>query len=106
MVAGGGGMQVDPDVSGKVSVSLQKVPWDEAFESLLQEHGLTYKIEGKTIMSRKDAFPVRSDSKATFTVVAMGAEIDITIQIVVERAAVKPAKAEAPADPKPATSSA
>jgi hypothetical protein len=60
------------------------------------------KIEGKTIMSRKDAFPVRSDSKATFTVVAMGAEIDITIQIVVERAAAKPAKAEAPADPKPA----
>ena len=42
-------VQVDPDVEGKVSVSWKNVPWDEAFDSLLEEHGLTYKIEGKTI---------------------------------------------------------
>jgi beta-lactamase regulating signal transducer with metallopeptidase domain len=42
-------IQVDPDVEGKVSVSWKDVPWDEAFDSLLAEHGLTYKIEGKTI---------------------------------------------------------
>src|ERR1041385_4305833 len=26
-----------------------RVPWDEAFDSLLEERGLTYKIDGKTI---------------------------------------------------------
>lgn len=42
-------MDIDPDVRGKVTVSWQNVPWDEAFDSLLSENGLTYKIEGKTI---------------------------------------------------------
>jgi len=63
------------------------------------------KIEGKTIVSRKDGFAVRSDVKSTFTVVAMGGqmEIDIAIQTAVERAGSKPAaKAEPAADPKPA----
>jgi beta-lactamase regulating signal transducer with metallopeptidase domain len=42
-------IQADPDVEGKVSVAWRNVPWDEAFDSLLEEHGLTYKIEGRTI---------------------------------------------------------
>lgn len=42
-------IQVDPEIEGKVSVSWKNVPWDEALDSLLEEHGLTYKIEGKTI---------------------------------------------------------
>ena len=42
-------IQVDPGIEGKVSVSWKKVPWDEAFDSLLEENGLAYKIEGKTI---------------------------------------------------------
>jgi beta-lactamase regulating signal transducer with metallopeptidase domain len=42
-------IQVDPGVEGKVTVAWQNVPWDEAFEALLEEHGLTYKLEGRTI---------------------------------------------------------
>lgn len=42
-------IQVDPDVQGKVTVAWQNVPWDEAFDSLLQENGLTYKMDGRTI---------------------------------------------------------
>jgi type IV pilus assembly protein PilQ len=42
-------MQVDDSVQGKVSVSWHNVPWDQAFDSLLKDNGLTYRIEGKTI---------------------------------------------------------
>ncbi|HEX7190660.1 MAG TPA: M56 family metallopeptidase [Thermoanaerobaculia bacterium] len=42
-------IQVDPGIEGKVSVSWKNVPWDEAFDSLIEENGLTYKIDGKTI---------------------------------------------------------
>lgn len=42
-------IQADPDVQGKISVSWKNVPWDEAFDSLLNENGLAYKTEGKTI---------------------------------------------------------
>jgi beta-lactamase regulating signal transducer with metallopeptidase domain len=42
-------IQVDPDVEGKISVAWLNVPWDEALDSLFEEHGLTYKVEGKTI---------------------------------------------------------
>ena len=42
-------IQVDPGIEGKVSVSWKNVPWDEAFDSLLEENDLTYKLEGKTI---------------------------------------------------------
>jgi beta-lactamase regulating signal transducer with metallopeptidase domain len=45
----GTNIQVDPDVDAKVSVSWKNVPWDEAFGSLVEENGLTYKMEGKTI---------------------------------------------------------
>jgi beta-lactamase regulating signal transducer with metallopeptidase domain len=39
-------MQVDDDVTGRVSVNWKNVPWDEAFDSMLKENGLTYKLEG------------------------------------------------------------
>ncbi|HEV8434884.1 MAG TPA: M56 family metallopeptidase [Thermoanaerobaculia bacterium] len=42
-------IQVDPGIEGTVSVSWKNVPWDEAFDSLLEDHGLTYKMEGKVI---------------------------------------------------------
>jgi beta-lactamase regulating signal transducer with metallopeptidase domain len=45
----GHAMKIDDDVKGKVSVAWQNVPWDEAFATLLDENGLTYRIEGKTI---------------------------------------------------------
>jgi beta-lactamase regulating signal transducer with metallopeptidase domain len=42
-------MRVADDVRGTVTVNWHNVPWDEAFDSLLKENGLTYRIEGKTI---------------------------------------------------------
>jgi type II secretory pathway component HofQ len=38
-----------PDVQGSVSVQFTKVPWDQAFEEILRDEGLSYRIEGKTL---------------------------------------------------------
>ena len=46
-------MKVDEAVQGKVTVSWHNVPWDEAFDSLVRENGLTYRIEGSTILVSK-----------------------------------------------------
>lgn len=47
-------MKMDDSINGKVTVSWRDVPWDQAFDSLLQEHGLTYRLEGSTMhISRK-----------------------------------------------------
>lgn len=42
-------MRIDDGVQGRVSVHWHNVPWDQAFDSLLKENGLSYKIEGKAI---------------------------------------------------------
>lgn len=42
-------VKIDDGIEGKVSVSWRNIPWDEAFDSLVQEHGLTYRTEGKTL---------------------------------------------------------
>jgi TonB family protein len=42
-------MVVDPAVRGRVSVQWNNVPWDQAFDELLTEQGLTYRIEGSRI---------------------------------------------------------
>jgi beta-lactamase regulating signal transducer with metallopeptidase domain len=42
-------IRMDQDVQGTVSVNWQNVPWDEAFDSMLKDNGLTYRIEGKVI---------------------------------------------------------
>ena len=47
-------MRLDPDVTGTVTVTWENVPWDQAFDSLLKDQGLTYRIEGSTMhISRK-----------------------------------------------------
>jgi beta-lactamase regulating signal transducer with metallopeptidase domain len=47
-------MRFDAPVEGTVSVEWINVPWDQAFDSLIKENGLTYRTEGKTIyVSRK-----------------------------------------------------
>jgi beta-lactamase regulating signal transducer with metallopeptidase domain len=40
-------MQIDPDVHGKVTVSWHDVPWDEAFEDLINQNGLTWQLHDK-----------------------------------------------------------
>ncbi|HVR43064.1 MAG TPA: M56 family metallopeptidase [Thermoanaerobaculia bacterium] len=42
-------MEIDPAIGGTVSVHWHNVPWDQAFDSILEENGLTYRIEGSKI---------------------------------------------------------
>jgi type II secretory pathway component HofQ len=42
-------MEIDEAVRGTVSTSWHNVPWDEALDSILNENGLNYRIEGSTI---------------------------------------------------------
>jgi beta-lactamase regulating signal transducer with metallopeptidase domain len=46
-------MRIDEAVQGTVSMSWHNVPWDEAFDSIVRENGLTYRIEGKTVLVSK-----------------------------------------------------
>jgi hypothetical protein len=47
-------MRVDPTLQARVSVNWVNVRWDEAFDSLLKDNGLTYRREGKVlIISRR-----------------------------------------------------
>ncbi len=38
-----------PNVTGKVTVALRDVPWDEALRVILATHGLSYRVEGSII---------------------------------------------------------
>ena len=51
--AGGLQMRIDEAVQGTVSMSWHNVPWDEALDSILRENGLTYRIEGATLLVSK-----------------------------------------------------
>jgi hypothetical protein len=46
-------MRIDEAVQGKVSMTWHNVPWDEALDSILRENGLTYRIEGATLLVSK-----------------------------------------------------
>jgi beta-lactamase regulating signal transducer with metallopeptidase domain len=46
-------MKMDDSVQGKVSVSWQNVPWDQAFDLLMKQNGLTWRMEGKTVIISK-----------------------------------------------------
>jgi beta-lactamase regulating signal transducer with metallopeptidase domain len=46
-------VQIDDAVQGKVSLSWHNVPWDEALDSIVRENGLTYRIEGSTLIVSK-----------------------------------------------------
>jgi beta-lactamase regulating signal transducer with metallopeptidase domain len=46
-------MRIDEAVQGKVSISWHNVPWDEALDSIVRENGLTYRIEGATLLVSK-----------------------------------------------------
>jgi len=39
-------MQIDSNVQGKVTVHWHDVPWDEAFDDLVSENGLTWSVQG------------------------------------------------------------
>ncbi len=46
-------MRIDDSIQGKVSVVWHNVPWDQAFDSLLKDNGLQYRIDGKAIIVSK-----------------------------------------------------
>jgi type IV pilus assembly protein PilQ len=40
---------VDPDVSGRITIRLDNVPWDQALEVILKNQGLGYEVEGNVM---------------------------------------------------------
>jgi len=46
-------MQIDESVSGKVTVSWVNVPWDQAFDEILHDNGLTYRLQGANMQVMK-----------------------------------------------------
>ena len=42
-------IRMDDSVRGTVSVNWENVPWDQAFDEMLKEQGMTYRIEGSAI---------------------------------------------------------
>lgn len=44
---------IDPGVSGKVTVRLINVPWDQALELILRQHGLAMSTKGNLITAEK-----------------------------------------------------
>src|SRR5262249_2264401 len=46
-------MKIDENVQGKVTVNWRDIPWDKAFEVLMNENGCAYRIDGKTVYVTK-----------------------------------------------------
>lgn len=46
-------MRLESEIEGKVTVEWHNVPWDQAFDELMREHGLTYRVEGSVIYIAK-----------------------------------------------------
>jgi hypothetical protein len=44
---------IDPDISGKVTCRLINVPWDQALDLILKQHGLALIKEKKSFRTRK-----------------------------------------------------
>ncbi len=40
---------IDPDVTGSLTLNVEKVPWDQLFDAVLQSHGLAVRIEGNLV---------------------------------------------------------
>jgi len=40
---------IDPDVTGSLTLNVEKVPWDQLFDAVLQSHGLVMRMEGNLV---------------------------------------------------------
>ncbi len=40
---------IDPDVTGSLTLNVEKVPWDQLFDAVLQSHGLVIRMEGNLV---------------------------------------------------------
>lgn len=46
---GGINIVMDPEIKGRVSIKVVKVPWDQIFEAVLTNHGLDKQVEGTVV---------------------------------------------------------
>ncbi|HEX6096013.1 MAG TPA: M56 family metallopeptidase [Thermoanaerobaculia bacterium] len=47
-------VEIASDITGTVNVNIKDMPWDQAFEQILRENGLTFRLEGnKVYVSRQ-----------------------------------------------------
>lgn len=47
----------DPDVSAKVTIDVQEMPWDEALDQILRSNGLNYSFENRVIFVGQGVIP-------------------------------------------------
>ncbi len=40
---------IDPDVTGSLTLNVERVPWDQLFDAVLQSHGLAMRMEGDLV---------------------------------------------------------
>ncbi len=40
---------IDPDVTGSLTLNVERLPWDQLFDAVLQSHGLAMRIEGNLV---------------------------------------------------------
>jgi type IV pilus assembly protein PilQ len=52
---GGINIVMDPEVKGRVSIKVVKVPWDQIFEAVLMNNGLDKQVEGTVVRIAKKA---------------------------------------------------
>jgi type IV pilus secretin PilQ/predicted competence protein len=59
-------ISVDPDVGGKITMSMGAVPWDQIFDLALVTHRLEKKIDGNVVrVAKKDTFQAEETAKKT-----------------------------------------
>jgi type IV pilus secretin PilQ/predicted competence protein len=46
---GGINIVMDPEINGRISIKVVKVPWDQIFEAALKNHGLDKQVEGTLV---------------------------------------------------------
>ena len=46
---GGINIMIDPNIQGVVTLKVEKIPWDELFDSVLANHGMDRKVQGSLI---------------------------------------------------------
>jgi len=40
---------IDPDVTGSLTLNVERVPWEQLFDAVLQSHGLAMRVEGNLV---------------------------------------------------------
>jgi TonB family protein len=56
-------LEIAPGVKGKVTVQLQKIPWDQALDLMLELNGLAWEVKGKVVKVYKKKIVQKKTSK-------------------------------------------